>query len=297
MIIDGKTLAKDILARAKARAEVLPRAPRVLAIVANETPATRSYLAIKGRFAAEAGCAFEIQKFPENVTTAELRSTVVSATADVIIVQLPLPSHINPREVCDAIPLQKDADVLSVSAREKFEHEKCLKDTGCLSTGCVSFKEKSVDTVCPHILPPVVAAIREVFAFGKVEPKGKKAVVIGEGWLVGKPSALWLAKQGAKVEVVTEKSGDFAAALRAADVIISGAGHPHLIKPDMIHQGGALIDAGTSESGGALAGDADPSCAAKCFLFTPVPGGVGPIAVACLFENAITLAEHQNKGE
>ena len=84
------------------------------------------------------------------------------------------------------------------------------------------------------------------------------------------------------------------AALRAADIIISGAGSPHLIKPEMLQEGAVLIDAGASELGGAVVGDADPACVAKCSLFTPVPGGVGPLAVAMLFENVVALAERAN---
>ena len=80
-------------------------------------------------------------------------------------------------------------------------------------------------------------------------------------------------------------------ALAQADIIVAGAGVPHFIKPEMLKEGVVLIDAGTSESGGTIVGDADPSCANKCSLFTPVPGGVGPLAVAKLFENAVTLAE------
>jgi methylenetetrahydrofolate dehydrogenase (NADP+)/methenyltetrahydrofolate cyclohydrolase len=94
---------------------------------------------------------------------------------------------------------------------------------------------------------------------------------------------------------VTLESGDLSASLRGADLIVSGAGSPHLVKPDMLKEGVVLIDAGTSESGGAIVGDADPACADKCSLFTPVPGGVGPLAVACLFDNVVTLAERTTK--
>ena len=275
MIIDGRTLAQEVLARAKARAERLPHSPRVLGIVANETPATLSYLSIKGKRATDAGCIFDVQKFPEETNAISLREAIASSDADAIIVQLPLPNGIDARAVCDAIPTEKDADALSIAARTKFERG----DADAL-------------------LPPVVAAVREIFMQGNVEVKGKHAVVIGNGWLVGNPCAAWLTQQGATVSVLTSQSGNlFDGALpagrqvRAADIIISGTGSPHLIKPDMLKEGVVLIDAGTSESGGALAGDADPACAEKCSLFTPVPGGVGPIAVACLFENAVSLAE------
>jgi methylenetetrahydrofolate dehydrogenase (NADP+)/methenyltetrahydrofolate cyclohydrolase len=101
---------------------------------------------------------------------------------------------------------------------------------------------------------------------------------------------MWLRQQGAHVTVLTS-ADEVSAALGAADIIVSGAGSPHLIKPEHVKPGAVLIDAGTSESGGTLAGDADPACANVTSVFTPVPGGVGPIAVAKLFENAVILAE------
>lgn len=268
MIIDGKTIAGEILARAKARAMKLPASPIVLAIVANDTPATRSYLVIKGRRAMDAGCVLDVRTFSPKVAAPDLIAAAQGDGIEAVIVQLPLPEGMNVQEVCDAIPLGKDADVLSSAARAKFESG----EAGAL-------------------LPPVVAAIKEIFVQGKVEVQGKKAVVVGDGWLVGKPAATWLKQQGAEVSVVTTSTTDLAAALRAADIIISGAGSPHLIQPDMLKDGVVLIDAGTSEAAGVIAGDADPACAAKCSVFTPVPGGVGPIAVACLFDNTVTLAE------
>ncbi len=260
MIIDGRTIAKQILVRTKARTEKLGRRPNVLVYVSpEETSATRSYLKIKAQSAEDAGCDFE-----------ETRSLTFSNQADAIIVQLPLPSDISTENALNSIPVQQDADVLSKASRAKFENG----DTDTL-------------------LPPVVGAVREILMQGSVDVKGKKAVVIGNGWLVGNPCAIWLKQQGADVEVVTIEStlGDFAAVLRVADIIVSGAGSPRLIKPDMIKEGVVLIDAGTSESGGFVVGDADSACAEKCSIFTPVPGGVGPIAVAILFENVVTLAE------
>jgi methylenetetrahydrofolate dehydrogenase (NADP+)/methenyltetrahydrofolate cyclohydrolase len=256
MIIDGRALAGEVLARTKVRAEKLPSRPKVSAYVAQDpTPATRSYLKIKERSATDAGCDFE-----------ETQDPTFFRDADAAIVQLPTtPEAMN---LINLIPIEKDADVLSHAARDKFERG-------------------DVDA----ILPPVVAAVREIFMQQAVIVAGKHAVVIGAGFLVGAPCAVWLDQQGATVEVITRESGNIKAALAKADIIISGAGSPHFIKPDMLKQGVVLIDAGTSESNGEVAGDADPACAAKCSLFTPVPGGVGPLAVACLFENAVTLAE------
>lgn len=262
MIIDGREMAKGVLARTKERVESLGRTPRVAVFVTSETPATKSYLAIKTKRATDAGCVLEIHQFSESATTLELQTAIQASSADAIIVQLPLPEHIDTKEVCDAILVAKDADILSSSARAHIE-----------------------------LLPPVVAAVREIFIQNAIEVKGKRAVVIGAGFLVGAPCATWLREQGAEVSVVTSGSGSLTDALQEADIIISGAGSPHLIKPSMLKQGVVLIDAGTSESGGEVVGDADPACASVCALFTPVPGGMGPLAVACLFENVMLLTE------
>ncbi|MBU6388813.1 bifunctional 5,10-methylenetetrahydrofolate dehydrogenase/5,10-methenyltetrahydrofolate cyclohydrolase [Patescibacteria group bacterium] len=258
MIVDGRALANEVLARAKARAEKLPHLPRVVAYVAEDpTPATRSYLNIKRRSAEAAGCIFE-----------EARSPAFFKDADAAIIQLPAAPEA--ADMLDLIPIGKDADVLSDAARQKFARGD--------SDAC---------------LPPVVGAIAEIFRVHGVEPRGKKAVVVGRGFLVGTPAALWLAQQGAQVTVVNRSTQDFVETLRDADIIVSGAGSPRLITPHMLKKGVVLIDAGASESNGEVVGDADPVCAHRCSLFTPVPGGMGPLAVAKLFENAVRLTELQ----
>lgn len=271
MIIDGRALAKEILARAKARADKLARRPKVVALVASETPATKSYLAIKTKRAADAGCILEIQHIKSSLRPFE--TIDMCKNADALIVQLPLPADMNQKGMLDAIPVEKDADVLSSVARAKFE---------------------MMDLRNPSLLPPVVGAVREIFIQNNIDARGKRAVVIGDGWLVGNPCAVWLKQQGAEVSVLTSKSKDLPASLRGADIIVSGAGSPHLIKPEMLKQGVVLIDAGTSESNGTIAGDADPACADKCSIFTPVPGGIGPLSVASLFDNVVILAEQKN---
>lgn len=256
MIVDGREMAAEVLVRAKARAEHLARRPKVLWYVAGEpTPATRSYLKIKERSAEAAGCDFE-----------ETKDVASFVSADAAIVQLPVPEGFP----LDVVPVEKDADVLSQAAREKFERG-------------------DVDA----LLPPVVGAVQEIFEKNGVEAQGKRVVVVGAGFLVGAPVATWLGQQGAEVTVVTIENSEeeIIAALRDTEIVISGAGSPHFIKPEMFKAGVVLVDAGTSELGGKVVGDADPACAERCSLFTPVPGGVGPLAVAKLFENAVTLAE------
>lgn len=273
MILDGKALASDILARTKARVAALERTPRILALVSEETAATTSYLAIKAKRAHDAGCELIVER-AFGQTTEALIATLRAHHDDVdaIIVQLPLGSGVDTHAVCDAIPLEQDADVLSARAREK-----------------------STEGDIEALLPPVVGAVSEILAHGGVTISGTSVAVVGAGFLVGAPVALWLARQGAVVTVVAHETKNLAATLSTADIVISGTGVPHLITPTMLKRGAVLIDAGTSESGGAIVGDADPACAEVCSLFTPVPGGVGPVAVAKLFENVAILAERAGR--
>ena len=267
MIIDGRAITADILATVKARVEraALSRVPVVRAVVMSPTKATESYLRIKGARAEDAGMRLDVVHLSPDATTEEVLEAVLAPSADSVIVQLPLPAMINTGLVLDEIPLGQDADVLSKTAYENFVYRK----PGAL-------------------VPPVVGAIREVLARNEVKLEGKRAVIVGSGRLVGQPAAVWLEEQGADIRIVTLHT-DNLNELASADIVISGAGSPHLIKPEMLKKGVVIIDAGTSESNGAIAGDADPACAEVASVFTPVPGGMGPIAVACLFQNAAEL--------
>jgi methylenetetrahydrofolate dehydrogenase (NADP+)/methenyltetrahydrofolate cyclohydrolase len=150
--------------------------------------------------------------------------------------------------------------------------------------------EKDVDALgpAPKVPAPVAGAVKEVLERSHVEVKSKKAVVVGAGRLVGEPCARMLGDMGAIVSVVTLEQGSLDE-LKEADIIVSGAGSPGLIKPEMLKPGVALIDAGMSELGGKLVGDADPACAEVASVFTPTPGGIGPIAVAMVYKNLFAL--------
>ena len=283
MIIDGRAISADILEKVKKEiaATAGGREIVVRAIVMQPTPATESYLRVKAARAVDAGMRLDIVRMPDDAITEDVLNAVRGvglADADAVIVQLPLPETINAALVLDEIALEKDADVLSTAAYEHFAYRN--NDEG--------------QTQNPILLPPVVGAIKEVLERSNISVKGKRTVVIGSGRLVGQPAQVWLEAEGADVVVVTRQSGGFAE-LAHADIIIAGAGSPHLITPDLIKEGGVLIDAGTSESNGAIAGDADPACAYKASIFTPVPGGMGPIAVACLFQNVASLVLSTNR--
>ena len=120
--------------------------------------------------------------------------------------------------------------------------------------------------------------------------EGKEVVIVGNGSLVGKPAAAWFRLGGAHVDVADNETDNLPDVTKQADIIVCGAGVPGLITPEMIKEGVIILDAGTSEDSGKLRGDADPACADKASLYTPVPGGIGPITVAVLLRNVVDAA-------
>lgn len=266
MMVDGRAIAADLLQETRRRTERLGRVPLVRAITCAPSAATVSYLGIKERRAQEAGMELSVVTLPESATEESFIEAILQPGVDAVIVQLPLPEHLNAVRIVDAIPLNLDADVLSSRSYSAFLHAET------------------------EVLPPVVRAVQEILERSNVSLYEKKCVVVGSGKLVGRPVASWLLRQGADVLVVTnvEESKE---ELLAADVVVLGVGKPELVDASFLKQGVVLIDAGTSESGGQVVGDAHPSCAEVASVFTPVPGGVGPIAVACLFRNVVTLLE------
>lgn len=260
MTIDGRAIAAEILAEVKGQ-QAEPAAVRAITIA--PTPVTLSYLKIKEKAAVAAGMELTVVQLPADAEIDRVIEAIQAPGADAVVIQLPLPEELDEDYILARIPKDKDADVLSPYAREE----------GAL-------------------IEPVADAVREILQRAGVDPAGKNAVVVGEGRLVGGPVAAWLKSAGADVLTLNYQTFNLPeskAALRAADIVVSGAGVPHLIVPEMIKEGVVLIDAGTAEKGGALAGDVDPDCEPKASVFTPVPGGVGPVSVACLFRNVAQL--------
>lgn len=266
MIVDGRAIASRILKEAREAGEVFGRPLVVDVISVSPSPATESYLKIKTARAKDAGMELRVTKLSASSTEEEIRIAVQGAKGDAVIVQLPLPQALDTKRVLDAIPQEKDADVLSSISQQAFLET----DEG--------------------LIPPVALAVLEILQVSGVDPKGKSVAVIGQGMLVGRPVSILLTRLGAKVDAF-DKDDDYRERLKNYEIIISGAGVPGLIQPEMIQKGAVIIDAGTSESHGAIVGDANPSCSEKASVFTPVPGGVGPVTVACLFKNVVRLAK------
>lgn len=258
MMVDGKTIAGDIFREVEAGIQVLGRPLRLGVLYVAPDFATQKFISIKEKRAKELGVEVIKRELPERVTTEEAISAVqeLSAHTDGVIIQLPFSGNVGVAALLAALPPEKDVDALGASR---------------------------------VMLSPVTAALEAILRRHGVEPRGKSAVVVGDGNLVGKPAAHWLRDAGASVVVVTE-GDDVREQTIEADIIVLGAGHPGLLTPDMVKEGVVVLDAGTSESAGKLAGDADPAVASKASLFTPVPGGIGPVAVAMIFKNLLTLA-------
>lgn len=266
MIVDGRAIASDILK--ETRTMVAGRVPVVRAITVQASSATLSYLSIKKEQAEEAGMRLEVATLPDGANEDDIIAAIEAPGADAVIVQLPIPKELDLKKVLNAIPLEKDADVLSDAAYARFENE----EAGAL-------------------VPPVAAGVAEIFARTGVTVAGKRAVIAGRGKLVGKPCAALMKRMGAQVDIVSSDTENPVQLYREAGIIISGTGRAHTITPDVVKDGVVLIDAGTSGTSGTVTGDIDPACAAKASVFTPVPGGVGPVAVACLFKNVAHLVQ------
>jgi methylenetetrahydrofolate dehydrogenase (NADP+) / methenyltetrahydrofolate cyclohydrolase len=261
MIIDGRQIAEEILAKTKEQVSMLPRPPRLIAFTCAPTFETRRYLALKKRKAAAAGIEVTVKELPETSSTEDVLSLMSEQAkeADAIVVQLPFPPHVDIQKILEAIPPEKDPD---------------------------GFFYEQTDTAS---IPPVAGAVQEIALRHNVDFSQKNVVVLGHGRLVGQPVSKMLRKAGANVTVLTEHDGDSRPHLQGADIIVSGIGKPHYITKDMVHEGVVVFDAGTSEDGGLMVGDVNPEVAEKASLFTPVPGGIGPVTVAVLLRNVVDL--------
>jgi len=263
-IVDGKRIAEDIYAELSPKFQGLGRKIRLGIVVVGANPVIESFVTIKTRSAERLG----IEMVRINLSDRSDAGKVLQAIqrlvhdTDAVIVQLPLPQGIGTDEMLAAVPKEKDVDALNphIPEEERLVHA------------------------------PVALAAVEILQRSNVPIAGARTVVVGSGRLVGAPSQWLLKSLGANVSVFSLEEGSIED-LKTADIVVSGAGNSGFIKPEHLKKGVAFIDGGTSELNKKITGDADPACAAIASLFTPVPGGVGPVAVAMIFKNLLTLIE------
>ncbi len=264
MLVNGSAIAESILAEARESILVLDsRTPRLTAITCAPNFETIKYLEMKKAKALSVGVSLNIAELPKEVATEDVIAciTKVANESDGIVVQLPLPDGVDKDVVLAAVPAQKDPDGFKYG----------VEDGACLS--------------------PVVGAIDEISKIHDVVWVDKEVVILGEGRLVGKPAAHYAATQKAKVTILNKENFS-EEILKEADIIVSGIGQPNFIKPDMVKEGVVIFDAGTSEDGGVLVGDASLETASKASLLTPVPNGIGPITIAYLLRNLVQLTQN-----
>lgn len=283
-IIDGKAVAAAVRGDVKSEVDAWTsagnRAPSLVVVLVGDDPASASYVRGKARAAEEAGIRGETRLFDTSITQTELLDLISALNADDgvdgILVQLPLPSHIDEAEVIRAIDPDKDVDGFHPV------------NAGRLMLGL------------PGFVPATPAGILELLRRSDVETSGKQAVIVGRSNIVGKPLANLMMRKGidATVTVCHSRTRDLETLTRAADILIAAIGSPNFVSGDMIKEGATVIDVGVNrvedasrERGYRLVGDVDFEAAARVASWiTPVPGGVGPMTIAMLLRNTLSAA-------
>jgi 5,10-methylene-tetrahydrofolate dehydrogenase/methenyl tetrahydrofolate cyclohydrolase len=262
MIVSGPQIAEGIYAEVSDFFKT--HRARLGIVVVGDNPVIESFVRIKTRAAERLGVEMVRIDLPGSTSQTEIIAAVqhLSQEVSAVIAQLPMPAGIDTNAVLAALPVEKDVDALNPSVAEEDR----------------------------PVHAPVALAVVEILKNSGVQIEGARTVVVGAGRLVGAPSAWLLKTLGAHVSMFTLQEGAIED-LKHADIVVSGAGNPGFIRPEHLKQGVALIDAGTSELNKKVVGDADPACAEVASVFTPVPGGVGPVAVAMIFKNLRVLIE------
>ena len=278
-IIDGKAVSKKVKEDVKAECEQLKAkgiTPGLAVIIVGEDPASQVYVHNK-EVACEA-CGFHSVKYalPAETTQEELNALIDELNEDNsingILCQLPLPNHLDDKEVINRINPIKDVDAFHPV------------NVGAIMIGDYNY------------LPCTPAGVMELIHSTGVDVSGKKAVVIGRSNIVGKPMAMLLLHENATVEITHSKTQSLADVTKQADILVAAIGKAKFVTADMVKQGAVVIDVGMNrDENGKLCGDVDfESVKDKCSFITPVPGGVGPMTIAMLMKNTLTAAKIQN---
>jgi methylenetetrahydrofolate dehydrogenase (NADP+) / methenyltetrahydrofolate cyclohydrolase len=268
-LMDGKGLAERIRAEVAAELQEVGEVG-LTTILVGDDPASDIYIRRKQEAAKEVGIAARDYRLAEDTSEQELLELIEQLNRDKevdgILVQLPLPSHIDEQRALDAVDPAKDVDGFHpVNAGRLFLGQEGL--VAATPTGIVTLLEE-------YEVPLV----------------GARAVVVGRSNIVGKPVALLLLAQHATVTICHSRTADLPAQTREADVLVVAVGQPGLISPEMVKDGATVIDVGMNRTPEGLRGDVDPAVAERAGLMTPVPGGVGPMTIASLLRNTVRAA-------
>ncbi len=274
-ILDGLRIRDQILAEAKPRVDALTarqRPPGLAVVLVGNDPASEVYVRNKVKACETLGIRSWKHTPPASITTAELLDLIDTLNQDPavdgILVQMPLPPHIDSRAVLHAVAPDKDAD---------------------------GFHPVNVGKLVENVPAPracTPAGVMEILARAGVPLAGRRAVVVGRSDIVGKPMALLLLHANATVTICHSRTSNLAEECRRAEILVAAVGRPRMITRDFIAPGAVVIDVGINRVDGKLVGDVDAAAAQElASAYTPVPGGVGPLTIAMLLSNTIALAE------
>lgn len=283
VLLDGKILSAKIKEEVKVEVTKIVKekniTPGLAVILVGNDAASATYVASKAKACKDAGIYSVVHEMPESITQEELLETINmmnnNPKLDGILVQLPLPKHIDTTTVLEAINPLKDVDGFHPY------------NVGRMVSNLDSF------------LPATPFGVMRMFEEHNIELSGKDVVVIGSSDIVGKPMASLLINKKATVTVCNSRTKDLKAHTSKADIVIIAVGVPYLLKEDMVKDGAIVIDVGINRlDTGKLVGDADfEGLKNKCSFLTPVPGGVGPMTIAMLLKNTIKAANLRDKRE
>ena len=276
-LINGKEIAAAVRAELKADCATFIAkhgyAPGLAVVIVGEDPASQIYVRNKARACEEVGFCSEVHRLPAGTEQAALNALIDRLNADSrihgILVQLPLPAHLDAEEVTLRIDPRKDVD-----AFHPFNVGRILLGD-------------------PIFLPCTPAGVMELLRRSGIDPSGKRCVVIGRSNIVGKPMAMLLLAANGTVTVCHSRTVGLADITREADILVSAVGRANFVTADMVKPGAVVIDVGMNrDASGKLVGDVDfPSVSPLCSFITPVPGGVGPMTITMLLRNTLVAAE------
>ena len=272
--IDGKELALEVRAEVAEDVKAFGQHVCLATILVGDDPASHVYVGSKHKASHEAGIDSRDHRFPEDTPEQEVLDLIAELNeddaVDGILVQLPLPAHMDEPKVLRAVDPDKDVDGFHI-----------------LNAGRLYLGE-------PFLVPATPSGVMVMLARHGVELKGKEAVVIGRSEIVGKPMAMLLLAEHATVTICHSRTVDLAAHARRADVLVAAVGRRGIVTADMVKPGATVIDVGVNRTEeGKLVGDVDSGVWEVAGLMTPVPGGVGPMTIAMLLRNTLTAAQHR----
>ncbi len=296
-------MAKETIGRLRIRRAVLK------IVLVGHDRASEVFVEKKRRIAESLGVDFELKKYEENVSEAEIIDQINnwqgSHSKIGIVIQLPLPKHLNRDRLIQAIKPENDVDGMLYClcagkyqiSNIKYQKDKLKipikesvptsRESGPTPEVFPDENNLTIQQFNNVFIPPVVLAIDRAISESKIDLKAKKIVIVGRGFLVGQPLLAYLSAKYPESDIIATGKDDQALMenIKQADVVIGAAGASGIIAPEMIKPGTVLIDAGSAEENGALKGNILPGSYQKSSFYTPVPGGIGPLTIAYLFEN------------